>query len=142
MTSAVPARRRRAAKLSAVPAKISGAAFAAACTGTNGAIAFDALATRLGMSKAQVAETMGVRPTSLQRSARASARKTQARAMEMLEILGRVADWAGGEKQAMAWYRAEPLPEFGGRTAEFLVRDGRAGAVRAYLDHVALGGFA
>jgi hypothetical protein len=60
----------------------------------------------------------------------------------MLEILGRVADWAGGAYQALAWYRAEPLPAFGGRTAEALVKEGKANAVRDYLDHVALGGFA
>ena len=42
----------------------------------------------------------------------------------------------------MAWYRAEPIAEFGGRTAESLVKDGKATAVRDYLDHVALGGFA
>jgi hypothetical protein len=60
----------------------------------------------------------------------------------MVEIVRRVADWAGGVRQAMAWYRAEPLPEFGGRTAESLVKDGKAVAVRDYLDGVALGGFA
>ena len=50
--------------------------------------------------------------------------------------------WAGGPLQAMAWYRAEPIPAFGGRTAESLVKDGKAAAVRDYLDSVALGGFA
>jgi hypothetical protein len=34
------------------------------------------------------------------------------------------------------------LPAFGGRTAEVLVKDGEAAAVRDYLDHMALGGFA
>ena len=58
------------------------------------------------------------------------------------EIIGRVADWAGGKDQAMAWYRAEPIPAFGGRTAESLVKEGKAAAVRDYLDHVAVGGFA
>ena len=61
---------------------------------------------------------------------------------EMLEIVGRVADWAGGPLQAMAWYRAEPLPGFGDRPAESLVKDGKAAAVRDHLDRVALGGFA
>ena len=42
----------------------------------------------------------------------------------------------------MAWYRAEPIPAFGGRTAEALVDQGRASEVRSYLDQVALGGFA
>lgn len=60
----------------------------------------------------------------------------------MLEILGRVEEWSGGPKQAMSWYRAQPIPAFGGRTAESLVKEGRATAVREYLDHVALGGFA
>ncbi|MBR2814238.1 MAG: DUF2384 domain-containing protein [Reyranella sp.] len=60
----------------------------------------------------------------------------------MLEIVERIAEWAGGRAQAMAWYRAQPLPAFGGRTAESLVKDGMAADVRDYLDHVALGGFA
>ena len=41
----------------------------------------------------------------------------------------------------MAWYKAQPLPGFG-RTAEQLVKSGNAGAVRDYLDEVAVGGFA
>ena len=41
----------------------------------------------------------------------------------MLEIISRVTDWAGGKEQAMAWYRAQPLPAFGGRTAEALVKE-------------------
>jgi hypothetical protein len=63
-------------------------------------------------------------------------------AEEMAEIVGRVADWAGSRDLAMAWYRAEPIPAFGGRTAESLVKDGKAAAVRDYLDHVTVGGFA
>ena len=61
---------------------------------------------------------------------------------EMLEILVPVRGWAGSEAQAMAWYRAEPIPALDGRTAEALVKSGQANAVREYLDHLALGGFA
>lgn len=107
-----------------------------------GVISIDRVARSFHMSKGQLAETVGVSPETLQRTARVVAPKTQARMKEMLEILGRVAEWAGGKDQAMAWYRAEPLPAFGGRTAESLVKDGKAGAVRDWLDHVALGGFA
>jgi predicted NUDIX family NTP pyrophosphohydrolase len=64
------------------------------------------------------------------------------RLCEMNEILTRVAGWAGGPAQAMAWYRAEPIPAFGGRTAEALVKSGQAGPLRDYLDSIALGGFA
>ena len=60
----------------------------------------------------------------------------------MSEILRRITPWAGGPGQALAWYRSEPLPEFGGRTAESLVKSGKAAVVRDFLDHVALGGFA
>jgi hypothetical protein len=109
---------------------------------SSGLVVVDRVVKRFGMSKQQLAETIGVRPETVYRAARAAAPKTQARATEMLEIVGRIAGWAGGEKQAMAWYRAEPLAAFGGRTAEALVKEGKAAAVRDYLDHVATGGFA
>ncbi|HYZ61276.1 MAG TPA: XRE family transcriptional regulator, partial [Acetobacteraceae bacterium] len=82
----------------------------------------DRVAEHFGMSKVQLAETIGLARETLYRPERMQARKTQARATEMLEIVGRVTEWAGGEKQAMAWYRAEPIPAFGGRTAESLVK--------------------
>ena len=50
--------------------------------------------------------------------------------------------WSGGQTQAMAWYRSQPIAALDGRTAEALVKTGKAGAVRDYLDHLALGGFA
>ena len=103
-----------------------------------GSVVIERVATSFGLSKQQLARTVGLRSETLYREKRATAQKTQ----EMLEIVGRVSAWAGGKDQAMAWYRAEPLPAFGGRTAEFLVKDGKAEAVRDYLDHVALGGFA
>ncbi|MBV5262492.1 DUF2384 domain-containing protein [Pinisolibacter sp. B13] len=95
----------------------------------------------LGLSKAQFTETVGLDKTTPHRASRLTAPKTQARTQEMLAIVGRVIDCAGGEKLALAWYRAERLPGFGGRTAESLVKDGRAAAVRDRLDHVATGGF-
>ena len=106
-----------------------------------GAVNVERVVKHFGISKQQLAETMGVRPETVYRSSRASAPKTQTRATEMLEIVGRIVDWAGGEKQAMAWYRAEPIAAFGGRTAESLVKEGKATAVRDYLDQIATGGF-
>jgi hypothetical protein len=107
-----------------------------------GHVSMKRVAKSFGMSKVQIAETIGLKPETVYRAARLAAPKTQTRATEMLEIVGRIADWAGGEKQAMAWYRAEPIAAFGGRTAESLVKEGKASAVRDYLDHVATGGFA
>ncbi|WP_174297082.1 antitoxin Xre/MbcA/ParS toxin-binding domain-containing protein [Sphingomonas bacterium] len=94
------------------------------------------------MSRLQLAETAGIGATAVAKADRRTAPRIQRRMIEMLEIVGRVRDWAGGEAQAMAWYRSEPIPAFGGRTAEALVKDGMAGAVRDHLDAVALGGFA
>jgi DNA-binding XRE family transcriptional regulator len=107
-----------------------------------GKIAIAQVADGFGMSKSQLAETAGLARETLYRAERSQAAKAQGRLREMLEIISRVSDWAGGKEQAMAWYRAQPLPAFGGRTAEALVKDGKAGAVRDYLDHMAVGGFA
>ena len=96
----------------------------------------------LGLSKKQLAETVGLRPEALYKTRRASAAKTATRLAEMAEILTRVAAWAGGRTQAVAWYRGEPIPAFGDRTAESLVKSGQAAALRDYLDSIALGGFA
>ncbi|BCH20861.1 antitoxin Xre/MbcA/ParS toxin-binding domain-containing protein [Mesorhizobium sp. L-8-3] len=60
----------------------------------------------------------------------------------LAQIVERVAAWVGSEEQAIAWYQAEPLAPFGGRTAELLVEHGKANAVHEYLDHLANGGFA
>lgn len=100
------------------------------------------IADAFGLSTRQLAETIGLKREAFYKSARVRAPKTQARIREMLEIVARVSDWAGGKDQAMAWYRAQPIPAFGGRTAESLVKSGEASALRDYLDHVAMGGFA
>jgi len=107
-----------------------------------GLVRIDAASDRLGMTRGDLAEVVGLSAETLRRRSRARSRNTQAKLAALLEIVGRVSDWAGGERQALAWYRAAPLPAFGGRTAEALVKEGKAGAVRDYLDHVALGGFA
>jgi len=102
----------------------------------------DGVESAFGMTRAQIAETAGLARETLQKADRRNGPKTQTRLREMLEILQRVQTWAGGPAQAMAWYRAEPLPAFGGRTAEALVKSGGATAVRNYLDHLATGGYA
>ena len=100
------------------------------------------VAQALHMTKGQLAETTGLGPSNLSKTARQTTMKVHNRVMEMLEIISRVRDWAGGETQALAWYRAQPIPALDGRTAEALVKSGKAAWVRDYLDHLALGGFA
>lgn len=107
-----------------------------------GVVDVDRVATAFRMTKGQLAETTGLGTATISKSARKAAPRAQMRVTEMLEIISRVRDWAGGEAQAMAWYRAQPIPALDGRTPEALVKSGQAGAVRDYLDHMALGGFA
>jgi hypothetical protein len=110
---------------------------------TPGPVRVETAASQLGVSSAQLLETAGVKSkvkssvtlTGLDKDA-------QTRVREMLEIVNRISAWAGGTERAFAWYRAEPIPAFGSRTAESLVKEGKAAAVRDYLDHVAMGGFA
>jgi len=107
-----------------------------------GAVKVDEVADAFAMSKAQLAETAGLAREVFQKASRRDGPKAQTRVREMLEIISLVQAWAGGPAQAMAWYRAEPIPAFGGRTAEALVKSGQAGAVRDYVDHLATGGYA
>lgn len=107
-----------------------------------GLVDIEQVADTFRMSRGQIAETAGLAPSSVAKAGRQSGAKVQSRVTEMLEIISRINEWAGGEAQAMAWFRSQPIPALDGRTAEALVKQGRASAVREYLDHLALGGFA
>ncbi|MDR3438810.1 antitoxin Xre/MbcA/ParS toxin-binding domain-containing protein [Telmatospirillum sp.] len=120
----------------------AGAGFVTHFIDKGGIVDVERVADAFRMTKGQLAETAGLGTATISKSERRSAPRTQARVREMLEILSRIREWAGGETQAMAWYRAQPIPALDGRTAEALVKAGEAGAVRDYLDHLALGGFA
>ncbi len=100
------------------------------------------VANAFGMSKMQLAISLGLSREALYKAKRAETAKVQTRMREMLEVIVRVMPWAGGQQQAMAWYRAQPIPAFGDRTAESLVKEGKAAVVRDYLDYVAQGNFA
>jgi hypothetical protein len=109
---------------------------------SNGLVDVDTVATAFMVTKASLAQSLGFAEETLQRSARASAQKTQQRLREMLEILTRVAPWAGGMPQAMGWYRGQGIPALGDQTAEALVKNDQAAVVRTYLDAIATGAFA
>src|ERR1700704_6151195 len=94
-----------------------------------GAVKVADVADAFRMSKAQLAETAGLAREVFQKSSRRDGPKAQSRVREMLEIINLVQGGAGGAAQAMAWYRPEPIPAFGGRTAEALVKSGKAAAV-------------
>jgi hypothetical protein len=126
----------------AVRPRVYGRLSIASLMDERGAVNVDEVADAFSMSKAQLAETAGLAREVFQKASRRDGPKAQSRVREMLEIISLVQGWAGGPAQAMAWYRAEPIPAFGGRTAEALVKSGQAGAVRDYVDHLATGGYA
>ena len=96
----------------------------------------------LGITKSDLAETLGLPADALVRDERILADKTQARLCELLEILTRVEPWSGGLRPAFAWYRSQGIPALGDATAESMVKTNRAGLVRTYLEGIAAGGFA
>ena len=110
--------------------------------GRDGLVVTDRLTHELRMTKAELATASGLSRDAVSKTARLKARTTQARLRDVAEIINRVLPWAGSVPQAFAWYRAQPLPSFGDRTAEDLVKEGRAEAVRAYLSRIAVGGYA
>ena len=118
------------------------AGFIARFIDKRGLVDVERVADAFRMTKGQLAETAGLGLATISKSDRRTAPRTQTRVTEVLEIISRVHDWAGGEAQAMAWYRSQPIPALDGRTPEALVKSGKAGDVRDYLDHLALGGFA
>lgn len=139
---AIMTRARTRASRNAPTATLTGAAFVIHFIDKSGMVDVGRVADTFRMTKGQLAETIGVGVATISRAERRTAPRTQSRVREMLEILSRVREWAGGETQAMAWYRAQPIPALDGRTPEALVKAGEASAVRDYLDHLALGEFA
>lgn len=57
-------------------------------------------------------------------------------------VLKRVMGWGCSREQAITWYQTEPIPAFGGQTAEMIVNAGKVEAVEKYLESVEYGGFA
>ena len=108
----------------------------------DGTIETNRLSATLRISKTELAAASGLSRDAVSKTARLKAPSTQARLRDMVEIIGRVLPWAGSVPQAFAWYRAQPLPSFGDQTAEDLVKEGRAEAVKGYLARIAAGGFA
>jgi hypothetical protein len=108
----------------------------------DGCVAPDGLSSELRITKSELAIASGLSRDAVSKTTRLKARATQARLRDVVEIINRVMPWAGSAPQAFAWYRAQALPSFGDRTAEDLVKEGRAEAVKSYLSRIAVGGYA
>jgi uncharacterized protein (DUF2384 family) len=107
-----------------------------------GLIASDRLAEVLHVTKTELALATGLSRDAVSKQSRLRSRQTQARLRDTVEIINRVISWTGSTGRAFAWFRSQPLPSFGDKTAEDLVKEGRAQAVKDYLSRIAEGGYA
>ena len=107
-----------------------------------GTVQLDRLMALLHIDKQELARTVGLSRDALSKSSRVSAPKTQNRLREQIEILNRILTWTGSLAGAFAWHRSQPIPSFADKTAEELVKEGRATAVRNYLARINEGGCA
>src|SRR5690554_8207214 len=114
-------------------AMIASQAFLSDVMTPDGRVAVDRLVRQLHVTRAELAVALGVSREAVSKSARLAGRGTQGRLRDIVEIINRVLPWAGSVPQAFAWYRSQPLPSFGDRTAEDLVKEGHAEAVKGYL---------
>lgn len=109
---------------------------------TDGIIAPERLSDRLKITRTELALAAGLSRDAVSKSSRLASPATQGRLRDMIEIINRVLPWSGSLPLAFAWYRSQPLPSFGDQTAEDLVKEGRAEAVKDYLSRLAIGGYA
>lgn len=100
------------------------------------------IADELRTHQKEIASTLGLTEDSVSRRSRIRSKTTQRRLREMVEILNRIEKGIGSPILAYAWFRSEPIPGFAGRTADKLVREGKADYVRAYIDQVNAGVYA
>jgi hypothetical protein len=121
---------------------MSDLAFLDEASADSGLIAADRLSDLLHITRAELATAVGLSRDSVSKSTRVGSPATQARLRDVVEIINRVRSWAGTPQQAFAWYRSQPLHSFGDQTAEALVKEGRAEAVKRHLDRIAVGGYA
>ena len=98
--------------------------------GTDGLVISGALAKALHITKSDLAEVTGLSRDSVSKTVRLKSRATQARLRDAVEIINRVIEWSGSVGRAFAWFRSQPLHSFGDKTAEDLVKEGRASAVK------------
>ena len=110
--------------------------------GNDGLVASSALAKELHITKSDLAEVTGLSKDSVSKVVRLKSKATQARLRDTVEIINHVTEWSGSVGRAFAWFRSQPLPSFGDKTAEDLVKEGRAKAVKDYLSRIADGGYA
>jgi len=109
---------------------------------SNGLVGAGRLADVLHITKKELASMTGLSLDAVSKQTRLETRATQTRLRDTIHILNRVSGWSGSPGRAFAWFRSQPLPSFGDKTAEDLLKEGRAEELMAYLSRIAEGGYA
>lgn len=92
---------------------------------------------KLGLPLADLAAMIGVARSTL--TAKSGARKVDGALSPLVRIIAMAAQMAGDEGRAAIWFKHQPLPGWGGKTALDLVREGKGATVLDYLESVRAG---
>ncbi|MET3857036.1 antitoxin Xre/MbcA/ParS toxin-binding domain-containing protein [Rhizobium sp. OAE497] len=98
------------------------------------------VADQLGVTLAELAKLIGVARNTL--TAKSSARKVDGALSNVVRILSMASEMAGDDNRAVIWFKHQPIPGWGGKTAFDLVAEGKSGKVLAYLEAVRSGVYA
>lgn len=110
--------------------------------GPNGVITVDHLTAALKISRAELAATSGLHCASVGEKTEFSDPVAHDKLCEFIRIINLATALVGTPLQAFEWYRSQRISSFGDQTAEALVKEGRAEAVKFYLERILIGGFA
>lgn len=95
---------------------------------------------QLGVTLSELARLIGVARNPL--TAKSSARKVDMALSPVVRIIAMAGEMAGDENRATIWFKHQPIPGWGGKTAYDLVGEGKAEKVLAYLEAVRSGVYA
>lgn len=92
----------------------------------------DRFADKLDIEKQQLAELAHVHRNTINRMPRSP--QLQKFLRESIRVLAAATDFNGNSKKAAFWFRNQPIADFGYKTAEALVSEGRADDVLRYIE--------
>lgn len=108
----------------------------------DGTVALDTLLHGFRLTETELVGLLGVSVASTNEAPQLNDPASQRRLRDFVDILARIAPWAGSMPQAYVWFTSQPLTPFGEQTAAELVREGRIEAIRSYISRIAIGGYA
>jgi uncharacterized protein (DUF2384 family) len=98
------------------------------------------MAARLRVPLTQLSRLAHVNRNTL--TAKAGSAAVQERLGAIARIIAKAAELSGDEGRAIIWFRHQPIPGFGNKTAEEIVEDGHAEAILWYLEGLEAGVYA